>query len=112
MPDVSYGPAVYNVTVVAGDTFTETFTFTDGDGASLSLEGYTFTSQLRRTADGTAVADMTIVSDATSVTRSLGTAITAGLSGDYVHDLQWLTPASEVRTLLAGTFKVGAEVTR
>ena len=112
MPDVSYGPAVYNVRMVAGDTFSETFTFADGSGTPLSLEGYSFSSQLRRTADGTAIATMTVTSDATSVTRSLGTAVTSGLSGDYVHDLQWITPASEVRTLLAGAFKVSGQVTR
>lgn len=112
MPNISYTPAVYNVTMVAGDTFSETFTFTDGDGAAVSLAGYTFTSQLRQTAGGTVIASMTITGDTTEVTRSLGTAVTAGLAGNYVHDLQWLTPTSEVRTLLAGTFKVVAEVTR
>ena len=112
MPNISYTPAVYNVTMVAGDTFSETFTFTDGDGAAVSLEGYTFTSQLRQTAGGTVIASMTITGDTTEVTRSLGTAVTADLSGNYVHDLQWVTPTSEVRTLLAGAFKVVAEVTR
>lgn len=112
MPNVSYGPAVYNVTMVAGDTFSETFTFADGDGTPISLEGYTFTSQIRREAGGTVIAAMTISADTEQVTRSLGTAVTAGLSGEYVHDFQWLTPQSQVRTLFAGTFKVVAEVTR
>ena len=39
MPNISYTPAVYNVTMVAGDTFSETFTFTDGDGAAVSSGG-------------------------------------------------------------------------
>lgn len=112
MPNISYAPAVYDLTMVAGDTFSETFTFTDGDGDALNLDGYTFSSQVRRTAGGTAVADMTIVSDSTSVTRSLGTAVTGDLSGDYVHDFQWVTPGGAVRTLLAGKFAVVAEVTR
>lgn len=112
MPDIFYGPAVYNVTMVAGDTFKETFTFTDGNGVALDLGGYTFSSQVRQTAGGTVVANMTITAGTASVTRALGTAVTAGLSGNYVHDFQWVTPDSDVRTLFAGSFTVVDEVTR
>jgi hypothetical protein len=112
MPDISYGPAVYNVTMVAGDTFKETFSFADGDGDALDLDGYQFSSQLRETAGGTVVASMTITTGTATVTRSLGTAVTAGLSGKYVHDFQWVTPDSDVRTLFAGSFTVVDEVTR
>lgn len=112
MPNISYAPATYDLTMVAGDTFSETFTFTDSNGEILDLNGYTFSSQVRQTAGGTVIADMTIVADGTAVTRSLGTAVTADLAGEYVHDFQWVTPADQVRTLLAGKFEVLAEVTR
>lgn len=112
MPNVSYGPAVYNVTMTQGDTFTETLTFRDGDGDLIALDGYTFQSQVRQTPAGTVVADMTITVDGSTVTRSIGTAVTATMAGDYEHDLDWLTPGGVRRTLLAGSFKVVSEISR
>lgn len=112
MPNVSYAPAVYNIQMVAGDTFKETFDFTDAAGVPIDLDGYTFKSQVRQTAAGSVVAEMSITAGTASVTRSIGTAVTATLSGDYQHDLQWTTPDDEVRTLLAGRFTVAGEVTR
>jgi hypothetical protein len=109
-----YTAAPYDVKMTQGDTLTETFVFRDEDGSLLGLGGYTFLSQVRQSAAGTAVATFTISvdTDTSTVVRSLGTAVTAGLSGKYVHDLQWTDPESRVRTLIAGEFEVVAEVTR
>lgn len=109
-----YTAAPYDVKMTQGDTLTETFVFRDKDGSLLALGGYSFLSQIRETAAGTAIAtfSITVDTDTSTVVRSLGTAVTAGLSGSYVHDLQWTDPSSNVRTLIAGEFEVVAEVTR
>jgi hypothetical protein len=97
-----------------GDTFSEQVLMEDGDGAAIDLTGYTFRSQLRRTTDGTVVAEFTMSTDlATStVTRTLSAAATAGLDGTYVHDFQWTDPSAKVRTLFSGEFEIEPEVTR
>jgi hypothetical protein len=56
--------------------------------------------------------DITVDTDSSTVVRELGTAVTAGLLGRFVHDLHWLDPEDRVRTLLGGRFEVVAEVTR
>jgi hypothetical protein len=109
-----YSAAPYDVKLTQGDTLRETFIFRDADGSLLDLVGYSFASQVRQTAAGAAVAtfDITVDTDSSTVVRELGTAVTAGLVGRFVHDLHWLDPDSRVRTLLGGRFEVVAEVTR
>lgn len=109
-----YGAADYDVRMVAGDTFSEQMVMEDGEGEAIDLAGYSFASQLRRTAEGSLVASFAIsVNTGTStVTRSLAPSITRDLSGDYVHDFQWTDPQGKVRTLFAGKFEVVPEVTR
>jgi hypothetical protein len=109
-----YTAAPYDVKLTQGDTLRETFVFKDTDGTILDLTGYTFESQVRQTAAGSAVAtfDITVDAETATVVRSLGTAVTTGLSGRYVHDLQWLDPDARRRTLIGGRLDVSAEVTR
>jgi hypothetical protein len=109
-----YTPAPYDVRMTQGDTLTETFVFRDTDGSLLGLAGYEFFSQVRVTAAGSAVAtfDITVDLDESKVVRTLGTAVTAGLDGRFVHDLQWKDPDDRVRTLIGGRFDVRAEVSR
>jgi hypothetical protein len=109
-----YTPAPYNVRMTQGDSFVETFVFKDTDGTLLDLGGYEFFSQVRVSAAGSAVATFTITVDLdeSKVVRSLGTAVTAGLQGRFVHDLQWKDPGDRVRTLIGGGFEVRAEVSR
>jgi hypothetical protein len=109
-----YTPAPYDVRMTQGDTLRETFVFKDTDGTLLDLFGYTFFSQVRQTAAGSAIAtfDITVDLDESKVVRSLGTAVTAGLDGRFVHDLQWKDPDDRVRTLIGGRFDVRAEVSR
>ena len=107
-----YTAAVYDVRMTQGDSFVEELTMEDGEGDLLDLSGYTFRSQLRRTADNGLVAEFAISVAGSVVTRSLSPAVTAGLSGTYVHDFQWTDPQGRIRTLLSGEFEIEAEVTR
>ena len=115
MSQGDYSAAVYDVVMTRGDTFLEDFIVRDTDGSLLDLDGYTFASQVRQTAAGSAVVSMTVTvdTDESKVTRTFGTAVSAGIApGVYVHDMQWTDPSSRVRTLIAGRFTVKAEVTR
>jgi hypothetical protein len=109
-----YSAAVYDVRMTQGDTFSEQVLMEDGDGEAIDLAGYSFRSQLRRTADGAVVAEFAMSTDlpSSTVTRTLNAAITAGLSGTYVHDFQWTNPSGQIRTLFSGEFEIEPEVTR
>jgi hypothetical protein len=110
-----YSAAPYEVRMVQGDSLRETFVFRDTDGALIDLTGFTFASQVRETAAGTAVATFTIDSSELAdgrVSRSLGTAVTGGLVGRFVHDFEVTEPDGSRRTLLGGGFVGVAEVTR
>lgn len=107
-----YTAAVYDVRMTQGDTFIEELLMEDGEGDPIDLTGYTFASQLRRTADNGLVADFTITVNGSTVTRSLEPAVTSDLDGVYVHDFQWTLPNGTIRTLLSGNFEIEPEVTR
>ena len=107
-----YTAAVYDVRMTQGDSFVEELIMEDGDGDPIDLTGYSFASQLRRTASGTVVATFSISVSESTVTRTLTPAVTLGLSGTYVHDFQWTDPSARIRTLLSGDFEIEAEVTR
>jgi len=107
-----YTAAVYDVRMTQGDSFVEELLMEDGEGDALDLTGYSFKSQLRRTADNGLVAEFAISVDGSTVTRSLNTAVTANLEGTYVHDFQWTDPSGKVRTLVSGEFEIEPEVTR
>lgn len=107
-----YTAAVYDVRMTQGDSFVEELLMEDGEGDAIDLSGYTFRSQLRRTADNGLVAEFAISVSGSTVTRSLSPAVTAGLSGTYVHDFQWTDPQGRIKTLLSGEFEIEAEVTR
>ena len=107
-----YTASRYDVRCQRGDTLTEQFTFTDDDGEALSLVGYTFTSQVRRTADATVAATFSVSVSGNTVTRTLNSATTAGLDGTYVQDLQWVDPSGRTRTLLSGDLEFVDDVTR
>jgi hypothetical protein len=107
-----YTAAVYDVRMTQGDSFIEELLMEDGEGDALDLTGYTFKSQLRRTADNGLVAEFAIAVSGSTVTRSLSPSTTADLDGTYVHDFQWTDPQGSIRTLLSGEFEIEAEVTR
>jgi hypothetical protein len=107
-----YTAGVYDVRMTQGDTFVEELLMEDGDGEAIDLTGYTFKSQLRRTADNGLVAEFGITVAGSTVTRSLTSSVTTGLDGTYVHDFQWTDPQGRIRTLLSGQFEIEPEVTR
>jgi hypothetical protein len=107
-----YTAAVYDVRITQGDSFVEELLMEDGEGEALSLDGYQFRSQIRRTADNGLVAEFAISVNGSTVTRSLSPTVTADLDGTYVHDFQWTDPQGRIRTLLSGNFEIEAEVTR
>ena len=115
MTTADYTAAPYTVKMTQGDTLHETFVFRDDTGDTLDLSGYTFASQVRESAAGSAVATFDIDTDDAEVgriSRSLGTAVTSGLVGRFVHDFEWVDPDGKRRTLIGGPFEVSAEVTR
>jgi hypothetical protein len=81
-----YSAAVYDVVMTQGDTFREDFIVRDTDGSLLGLGGYSFASQVRQTAAGTAVVtmDLSVDTDTSTVTRTFGTAVSAGLDAGGV----------------------------
>lgn len=107
-----YTAAVYDVRMTQGDFFVEELLMEDGDGDPINLAGYAFRSQLRRTADNVLIAEFGISVSGSTVTRTLTSGVTAGLSGTYVHDFQWTDPSARIRTLLSGDFEIEPEVTR
>lgn len=109
-----YTAAIYDVRMTQGDTFSEQILMEDSDGTAWDLTGYSFASQLRRTASGTVVATFSISVDlgTSTVTRSLSSATTANLDGTYVHDFQWTDPQGRIRTVFSGEFEIEPEVTR
>jgi hypothetical protein len=109
-----YSGATYDVRMTQGDTFSEQILMEDSDGDAIDLTGYTFASQLRRTAEGSLVASFAITVDlsTSTVTRTLAPGLTSGLEGTYVHDFQWTDPVGQIRTLFTGEFEIEPEVTR
>lgn len=108
-----YSASQYDIRITQGDTFVEEILFEDGEGDALDLFGYTFKSQIRRTAGDPVAIDFVMnIADDNTVTRTLGSATTATLSGTYAHDLQWVDPEGKTRTLFAGDFEIEPEVTR
>jgi hypothetical protein len=109
-----YSGAAYDVRMTQGDTFSEQVLMEDSDGEAINLAGYSFASQLRRTADGSLVANFSVSANlsTSTVTRTLNSSITSNLEGTYVHDFQWTDPQGRVRTLFSGEFEIEPEVTR
>ena len=112
MSFVDYSGATYDIRITQGDDLVEVFSFQDSDGEDIDLAGYSFLSQVRRTADGPVVAPFTISVSGSTVTRRISAAVTAGFDGEYVHDFQWTTPENIVRTLITGKLEIEPEVTR
>ena len=108
-----YAASQYDVRITQGDTFAEQLLFEDGESEAIDLFGYSFRSQLRRSADNGLVAEFSMQTlDESTVERSLSSGVTSGLSGIYVHDLDWTDPSGNVRTLFSGEFEIEPEVTR
>jgi hypothetical protein len=117
-------PGRYDIQLRQGDTYDETYTVVD-----TLLTGYTALMQIRdsagevkvtcSSADGTLLIDvqMFIVAPSETLNTVLTPVITAAQtaalnSGVYYYDLQVTAPNGAVKTLLAGTVTVDADITR
>jgi hypothetical protein len=110
-------PGTLNLSVVAGDGYSHTLTFTDADGVAQDQSAYTFRAQVREATwaetaadfgiDDTDAATGVIVISLTAVqTRALRT-------GSNVWDIEReLTAGGDPQTLLQGKFTVTPDVTR
>jgi hypothetical protein len=115
-------PASLELYIHQGSTFEATINFKDSDGNALSLSGSTFSGQIRRTKESTAVAetfDMTVSGSSLTIriphTRTA--LLTAGRDrfapeACYWFDIDWNQPSGTRRTPLAGKVFVVREVTR
>lgn len=114
MTSLALTPASLDLTVVRGDSFAESFTFSQS-GSALNLSTYTFRAQVRaeRSADATLLASFTVGTGSAAsgvVSLSLNTATTVALDpGRYWWEFEW-TVGSTVRTMLGGEFVVVDQV--
>ena len=115
MTDLNRSPGTAPITVVQGDSFSESLTFKQP--TVLNLTTYTFLAQVRRERDAAsellATFSVGTASAATGViTLSLTATQTAGMDpGRYWWELQW-TVGSSVRTGVSGEFVVLPQVAK
>lgn len=107
-------PGTLNLALTAGDGYSHVLTFTDSAGAPLSQSAYTWRAQIRVKHDSATATDFTVVVAAEKVTLSLTAVQTrALLPGVYVWDGEReLTAGGDPQTVLSGTVRVRADVTR
>lgn len=110
---------VSDLTLMQGDTFGATVTVYMPDGTTpMNLTGFVVNSHIRRgPADQyteIAAEVVTTISDpaAGTIALSLGPTVTATLTGQYLWDLQLISPGGVVTTVLRGKVTMVAEVTR
>lgn len=116
MTSLALTPATLDLTVVQGDSFTESFTFGQS-GSALNLSTYTALAQVRaeKSASSALLATFAVGTGSASSgvwALSLTAAQTAALDpGRYWWELQW-TVGSTVRTIIGGSFTVVDQVAK
>lgn len=108
-------PARQDIEVYQGDDWAATVTVRNEDGTDADITGYTARAQVRRAVadvDPVIVVEMSAVVQSPEIQLSIPHDVTALLSGRYVWDLQIVSAAGAVTTLLAGKVITTAEVTR
>lgn len=116
MTAVSKAPGRLDFTVVQGDSFSDSVTFSQS-GSALNLSTYSFRAQVRaeRSASSSLLATFTVGTGSAStgvIALSLTAATTADLQpGRYWWELEW-TVGSTVRTMLGGEFTVLDQVAK
>lgn len=116
MTSLALTPATLDLTVVQGDTFAESFTFSRS-GAAMNLSTYTFQAQVRseRSSSAYLLATFTVGTASAStgvLSLSLSAATTSALDpGRYWWEFEW-TVGSSVRTVLGGEFVVVDQVAK
>lgn len=113
---VGFTTRTYNTSLVKGDTWTRTLTYTV-DGAAVDLSTYTAELEVKASYSGPTLLSITQASGITlgadgSIVLVLSAAQTNTLAvGAYVYDLQLTSPGGTVGTILQGTMTVQPEVT-
>lgn len=95
---------VNNITINAGETFSQPLTILNSSGSAVNLTGYAASSMMRKHAESTTkTADFTVgITSAASglITLSLSSAITAGIKeGRYVYDVL-LTDSANLKSIV------------
>lgn len=116
MTAVDLSPARLDLTIVSGDSFSESVTFSRS-GAALNLSTYSHRAEVRseRSSAAALLATMTVGTGSAStgvIAFSLTANQTAALDpGRYWWEYEW-TVGSTVRTMLGGEFVVLDQVAR
>jgi len=116
MTAVSKAPARLDITVVQGDSYSDSFTFSQS-GAPINASTWSHLAQVRaeRTAGAPLLATFTVGTGSAStgvIALSLSAATTAGLEpGRYWWEYE-RTVGSDVRTMLSGEFVVLDQVAK
>lgn len=108
-------PAVLDLAMYAGDTFSVTVTFTDDAGAVVDKTGSTYRAQVRRTAGSTSTLASFTVDDSDIADGVIVCTLAAGLVVASLDDAVWdleETTGSVVSTKLAGRVTVTSDVSR
>lgn len=108
-----------NITIEQGATWELLLTWTIDD-APVSLAGYSARMQARPNHKATALlldltegAGITLGGEAGTITLALSDEETAALpAGNYVYDLELVSPDEDVTRLVEGSLKISPEVTR
>lgn len=110
-------PAVLNLRLYSGDTFTRSMQFTDGNGTGLDISTWTLAGQIREAPDaGTVLKSFTI-----SVTSAVDGEFDISLTATEVNNLAvgtrlyWdlqSTVGAAVTTYVRGSVLIDADVTR
>lgn len=109
-------PGKANLAIYQGDDYAATVTVTDGDtGQPADLTGYLAQAQIRAgyadSKPDVLVEIQTAIAGST-VALTIPAAETQTLAGNYLWDLQLISPAGTTTTILAGTVSAASEVTR
>ena len=107
-------PSRAELSIYQGDSYAATVTVRTVTGAEADITGYAATAQIRLACADVSpvVAEIACVVDSPNVNLSLTPEQTVELAGNYQWDLQIISPAGIVTTILAGRVRVTAEVTR
>ncbi len=110
-----FKPKNHDVVLWKGDYFPLDVDFKNPDGSAMNLNGYTAQAQIRSTFASEIKYEFvtTVLAEDGLVQLMLPSSVSKTMiAGDYVWDFQVTDPSDNVRTYIAGDFKVIDEVTR
>lgn len=108
-------PSRAELLLYQGDSYAAGVIVRNSDGTPADITGYTALAQIRRASadtDPVIAAEFTTAVTSPLINISLTPAQTVALAGQYQWDLQIVSPADVVTTILAGRVRVTAEISR